>query len=85
MKIRTKQFGELEVTTGEDLCGDFRIYPKGAATLEKWRQNRELIPPWLLPSECEDDEFKKMCAQHYLHMPRCDVLWILSHNSNRRG
>lgn len=62
--VNTKQHGPVEVTRGVDEAGNQRLFPVNAASLEDWRANKELVPPWLIPSDLVrgGDEFAEAMA-----------------------
>ena len=50
--VETKNHGTITVTAAIDEAGNTRMIPTaGAATLDQWRADHTLLPPWLLPSD----------------------------------
>lgn len=60
MKITTvsvKGHGDVVVTKAIDVGGNDRMIPlAGAATLSQWREDKTLLPPWLLPADLADGQ-----------------------------
>lgn len=52
--VKVKGHGDVVVTSAVDEAENLRMVPiSGAATLEQWRTDKSLLPPWLLPNDLE--------------------------------
>lgn len=55
-RIDVKGFGPIKVTFVRDEVGNLRMKPLKGSSLEAWRKDPELLPPWILPDDCVDPE-----------------------------
>jgi hypothetical protein len=51
-KITLKNGKTADVYYGVDEAGNKRLYASNGATLEEWRADSTLIPPWILKEDC---------------------------------
>jgi len=49
--VDTKRWGELNCTCTLDVAGNLRFIPDDAVTLDEWRKDNSLVPPWLVESD----------------------------------
>ena len=63
-EVTTKRYGNLTVGYSRDAANNERLIPEGAATLEEWRADESLIPPWILDVDLTDPaEFARAIAE----------------------
>lgn len=54
--VDTLAWGTLLVWAGNDSAGNKRLFPRGAASLDRWRDDPRRIPPWVLPDDLQDPD-----------------------------
>ncbi len=57
VRIYTDRWGWQDCTVGYDEAGNPRVYPVNGASLQEWRDDKSLVPPWLIIGDCD--------ARHY--------------------
>ena len=55
-RIDVKGFGPIKVIFVRDEAGNLRMKPLKGSSLEAWRKDPDLLPPWILPDDCVDPE-----------------------------
>lgn len=56
MTIDLKYHKGVTVFAATDEAGNKRLVPIGGATLEQWRADPALLPPWILGSDLENPD-----------------------------
>jgi hypothetical protein len=49
--VTTRQWGALECEVDRDGLGNPRLFPVNGVDLSQWREDKNLVPPWLIPTD----------------------------------